>query len=140
MEKIKTKIRQTLYKIRHDYLDYGNIILFIAIILCLSWTYGSIAAMSRNWELAEKIATREKELALLQLEIDTLELENQYYASKEYQELAARRQQNKKLPGELMVYLPENSESAKRKHQNNTSTTNNEASNFEKWMSFLFGA
>ena len=96
--------------------------------------------MSRNWELAEKIATREKELALLQLEIDTLELENQYYASKEYQELAARRQQNKKLPGELMVYLPENSESAKRKHQNNTSTTNNEASNFEKWMSFLFGA
>ncbi|MBR3204336.1 hypothetical protein IKF81_01480 [Candidatus Saccharibacteria bacterium] len=96
--------------------------------------------MSRNWELSQKIATRKKELTLLQLEVETYELENEFYRSEEYQELSARSKQDKKAEGENLVYLPENSEVAKNKYKETTASEENaEPSNFSQWMSFLFG-
>ncbi len=98
--------------------------------------------MSRNWSLAEELASKQREKALLELEVETLELENDYYLSDEYQELAARKYQGKMLAGETMVYLPDNSELAKNKYKT-VATEENLAtetrSNFEQWLSFLFG-
>ena len=96
--------------------------------------------MSRNWELSQKIATRRSELELLNREVQILELENAYYRSAEYQELSARAKQNKKLEGENLVYLPENSEAAKKKYDTLAVAEEVvEPSNFSQWMSFLFG-
>jgi len=95
--------------------------------------------MSRNWELSQKINQKKSELALLELEVRTMELENEYYASVEYQELSARAKQNKKLEGENLVYLPENSEEAKNKYKTVASVAEpEEPSSFSQWMSFLF--
>lgn len=138
MVSFRTKIRRFLYRLRHDYFNFNNIILAIAILLCTFWTYGSISALSRNWELSQRLAARQRELALLKLEIETLELENEYYKTSEYQELAARRQQNKLLPGEKMVYLPPNSASAEQKHAPVPPPTTPD-SNFNQWLAFLFG-
>lgn len=97
--------------------------------------------MSRNWELSQKITTKRRELELLRLEIETIELENDYYRSAEYQELSARAKEDKKLEGENLVYLPENSETAKNKYKSSPENeTAAEPSNFSQWMSFLFGA
>ena len=96
--------------------------------------------MTRNWELEQRVGQRRYEKQLLELEVETLRLENEYYKSAEYQELAAREKQNKMLPGEHLVYLPPNSESAKNKYQNLDTPDYPEPSNFEQWMSFLFGA
>ena len=139
MNGIKLKIRQTIYHLKHGFFAIENIVLMLAIFLCLLWTYQSITSMSRNWELAERLRTDKKSLELLEVEIVAMELENSYYETEEYQELAARRLLNKKLPGENLVYLPENSPATKAKHQT-TSTTIPEKtySNFEKWMQFLF--
>ncbi len=142
MSGIKTKVRKTSYWIKHDLLIFDNVILIIAFIFCLIWTWGSISSMSRNWNLAQELMNRQREKALLELEVDTLELENEYYLSAEYQELAARKYQGKMLPGETMVYLPVNSDEAKRKHNNSTSASTiatEEMSNFSQWMAFLFG-
>jgi hypothetical protein len=77
----------------------------------------------------------------LELEVDNLAAENAYYQTEEYQELAARLRQNKKLPGETMIYLPDNTEEAKAKHKTSEGTINSEPpSNFEQWINFLFGA
>ena len=95
--------------------------------------------MSRNWKLSEKIETKKRELALLELEVETLELENDYYRSEEYEELSARAKQNKKLEGEELVYLPENSAEAKAKTYEKEKPKEKDPSNFSKWMSFLFG-
>lgn len=95
--------------------------------------------MSRNWELTQAIATKERERDLLQLEVDTAKLENLYYSSAEYEELSARAKQNKKLEGENLVYLPENSETAKNKYKETKTELASEPSNFSQWMSFLFG-
>jgi hypothetical protein len=103
--------------------------------------FGSISNLSKNWQLQQETIEKRTELAYLTLQVDNFELENQYYSSEEYQELAARRFQNKKLSGEHLVYLPENSERARRQHQAISSEERallNEKSNLDQWLSFLF--
>ena len=138
-----TRLRRFRYWLKHDLLIFDNVVLLVAFVCCMLWTWGSISSMSRNWNLAQGLLNRQREKALLELEVETLELENEYYLSAEYQELAARKYQNKMLPGETMVYLPANSEQAKHKHDvDPTATTvinTAEMSNFAQWMAFLFG-
>lgn len=137
------KIRQAKYRFVNEWLTVESVVLVIALAACLIWTWGSISSMSRNWSLAQELASRQREKALLELEVETLELENEYYLSNEYQELAARKYQGKKLPGETMVVLPDNSEAARNKHTNSTASGQgnsvDEMSNPEQWLMFLFG-
>ncbi len=137
---MRDKLRKIRYRLRHDFLSLENVVLAVAIIMCLTWTYQSIMAMNRNWELTERLNTERRTLELLKVEVETAELENEYYQTEEYQELAARRM-DKKLPGENMVILPENSEAAKNKHRTiavTVETNTREYSNPEKWLSYLF--
>ena len=135
------KLRRIKYKLKHDFLAVENIVLAVAVAMCLVWTYQSVVAMTRNWELAERLNAEKKNLQLLEIEVEAAELENDYYKTEEYQELAARKLNNKKLSGENMVYLPKNGEAAKNKHQNIEIVVQDEGeeySNIEKWMRFLF--
>ena len=128
------------YKVRHDFLTVENVVLILAILLCLICTYQSIVAMSRNWELTERLTTEKKQLELLSVEVEAAELENDYYKTSEYQELLARKYLDKKMPGENMVIMPENSDQAKNKYAVAVEATEDkkEYSNFEKWMMYLF--
>ena len=140
--KAEAKMRRASYKMTHDYFSFENVVLAIAIALCITWTWRAISSMSRNWELAQRLTTREKDLAIATLEVANLEAENEYYKTAEYQELAARRQQNKKLSGETLIYLPNNTDAAKTKHQvvEEVAEEADEPTNLEQWISFLFGA
>jgi len=136
---IKLKLRRLKYKLRHDFFSVENVVLVLAIFLCLLWTYQSVAAMSRNWELTERLAAEKKELELLNVEVETAALQNEYYRSDEYQELLARKYLDKKTKDEKMVVMPENSEGARNKRQTITKeVTEKDYSNFEKWMMYLF--
>ena len=141
MEKFKTKLRRFYFRIKHDYFSFDNVIFFIAIAACIAWTYSSLSATSRNWELSQKLATKNMELSLIRYEVDNLELENDYYRSAEYKELSARAKQNKMLEGEHLVYLPVNSTAAITKYDTTTdeSSETTVPSNVSQWMSFLFG-
>lgn len=97
--------------------------------------------MSRNWELSERLTAERKSLELAKLEVEATELQNEYYKSNEYQELMARRNLDKKLPGENMVVMPENSDTAKNKHRDEPTAPvieTPEYTNTEKWMMYLF--
>lgn len=135
-------MRRLRYKLKHDFLTVENVVLVLAVGLCLMWTYSAITAMSRNWELSEKLTTERKELELASVEVEAAELENEYYQSEEYQELMARKYLDKQLSGEQMVVMPDNSEEAKHKHDavadDEVAEESGEYSNFEKWMMFLF--
>jgi hypothetical protein len=141
MGELVNKIRKMKFKLSHDFFSVENIVLVIAIAMCLMWTYQSIEAMSRNWKLVEKLNISNKTLELTKLEVEMAQLENEYYSSDEYKELNARKFANKQLPGEQMVYLPDNTEVAKNKHAKIESeiakTSEKEMSNFEKWMAYL---
>ena len=139
MSKIATFFRKINYRLRHGFFTIENVVLLAAIFLCLMWAFKSIEAMSRNWELTERLNSEKRSLELLRIENQLAELENEYYKSDEYQELLARKSANKQLPGEHMVYLPENSEAAKNKHATKAKTTEEvEKTNLEKWLTFLF--
>jgi len=136
---IKTALRKLKYRLKHGFFSIENVVLLIAVVMCLTWTYQSIEAMSRNWELTDRLNTDKKSLELLKVEVEAAELENEYYTTNEYQELAARRLANKQLPGENMVALPENSEAAKNKHKVVAVVKEEkEYSNVEKWWMYLF--
>lgn len=137
--KLDTKLRRFSYKLRHDFLTVENVVLVLAIVLCLMWTFQSIMAMSRNWNLTERLATERRNLELLNVEVEAAELENEYYNTEEYQELMARKHLDKQWAGENMVVMPENSETAKNKHKEVVAMQEEKSySNFEKWMMFLF--
>lgn len=137
---VKDGMRRMKFRMKRDFFTVENVVLMIAIVMCLVWAYQSIAAMSRNWELSERLTTEKKALELLDIEVATAELENEYYKTQEYQELMARKYLDKKAEGENMVILPENSEEAKIKHQKieTEDGSKKEYSNFERWMMYLF--
>ena len=138
MGKIKTFFRRMNYRFRHDFFTIENVVLILAIFLCLIWTYQSIVAMSRNWELSERLTTERKNLELISVEVEMAELENEYYKSDEFQELVARRDLDKKLEGENMVVMPENSDEARNKYKSESVEVQEiERTNFEKWMLYL---
>lgn len=142
MSELTTKFRKLQYWLKHDLFTFERMVFVVAITCCLIWTWGSIDSMSRNWSLAQELMERQREKALLELEVETLELENEYYRSPEYKELAARKYQGKMLAGETMIYLPDNSVAARTKHKNQNDETDIAAmtmGNFEQWMAFLFG-
>ena len=136
---VKDNLRRTKFRLKRDFFTLENIALLLAIVLCLVWTYQSIVAMSRNWKLSETLITEKKELEVLNVEVESAELENEYYKTNEYQELMARKILDKKLSGENMVILPDNSEEAKNKHRVvKVEKQEKSYSNFEKWMMYLF--
>ncbi len=138
---MRDKIRRLKYRLKHDFLSVETIVLIVAVALCLMWTFQSINAMSRNWELTERLNMERQNLALITVEVEAAELENEYYASAEYQELLARKSAGKQLAGEHLVWLPENSDAAKNKHKKfdvPVEEPKKEYSNPEKWFQYLF--
>ena len=138
---VKAELRKLKYRLKHDYFSVENVVLVVAVLMCLTWTYQSIEAMSRNWTLTEKLNAEQRSLELVKVEVEAAELENEYYQTDEYQELMARKLAGKQLPGEKMVYMPENSEAAKNKHQETVvaveEAETKEYSNPEKWLMYL---
>lgn len=140
-ERLEMKARRLKAKFLQEFLAPERLILLSVPVLLILFLFGSITSLSKNWGLRQEIHEREAEVAYLELQVESNELENQYYASEEYQELAARRLQNKKLSGETLVYLPQNTERARMKHRSETNDEKNlrtEKTNFEQWLSFLF--
>ncbi len=139
MKELKTKFRRVKYWLTRN-MTVNRFLILAFILLCLNWTYSAIISLSRNWQLEQRLAAKQREAKILELEVETIELENQYLSSEEYQELAARDKANKIMPGESLVYLPKNSEAAKTKHATEAvATAYVEPSNFHQWLSFLFG-
>lgn len=141
-ERIEAKGRRLKAKLLQEILVPERILLAIVPVFLLFWMINSVSNISKNWSLQQEVIEREAELAYMNLEVESFELENQYYSSEEYQELAARKLQNKKLKDEILVYLPKNTERAKNKHRAATNEENrikNEKSNIDQWLSFLFG-
>ena len=140
-ERLEAKIRRIKAKLCQEILVPEKLVLLSIPFLLLIWLIGSISSLNRNWTLQQEIVEKETEKSYLELQVENYELENQYYASEEYQELSARKLQNKKLAGETLVYLPKNSERARSKHKeatNEETQIKNERSNFDQWMNFLF--
>ncbi len=123
------------------YTTLNTVVILIGAIVVSGWVWGSITTMQRNYALQKEVDARERKLALTQLEVDTMQLQKNYYASDEYKELAARERLGLAAPGEKVLLLPPNSAAAKATNitEKSPTATTRTLTNFEQWMLFLFG-
>jgi len=138
----KINIRRIYYLFRHKYLTLNNGVILVAFVIAASWVWGSLDVMQRNYLLQKELDDKSRQLIVTELDTENAKLQQRYYQTNEYKELAVRDKLGLASPGESVLILPENSQSAKDADDESTITTPVEIvsiSNFEQWMNFLFG-
>lgn len=131
------KLKQIYDRLRQQYFTTYNLILAITVIVAIFWIWGSLGMMQRNYKLQKRMDDKERELIIAQLSVDKARLEQRYYQTAEYQELAVRERLNLALPGEHLLILPPNSKEAQQEEE--TVRPEEPLSNFQQWMNFLTG-
>lgn len=138
-------IRRFIYHAKHQYLTMNNMVLLAAAVIAISWAWASVQEVQRNYELQRKVDDKRRQLALAELQTQTLEFEQRYYKSREYQSLEAKRRLGLAEPGEKVVVLPPNSDTAKSLDDSQQPTVLTVAADgetpppFQQWMNFLLG-
>lgn len=137
----KINIRRLIYTARHKYLTLNNVVILVAFLIAASWVWGSLGMMQRNYNLQKEVDIKKRQLELVELQRDNLNLQKRYYQTAEYQELAARESLGLVRPGEKVLILPENSQAAIDADATKKATTVAvvQTSNIEQWVNFLFG-
>jgi hypothetical protein len=134
-------IRRLYYRIRHQYLTQNNAVLAVGVFVAISWAWGSVQAMERNYALQKEVDYKRRELQLARLQTETLRFEQNYYESDEYKELAIRERLGLVNPGEKVLILPPNTETSDDSVGKSTQPIPQRVSqsNFQQWANFLFG-
>jgi len=138
----KINIRRAYYHISHKYFTLNYVVIAIAFLIAASWVWGALGVMQKNYTLQKQVDYKQQQLELAQLQTTNLQLEQKYYQTSEYQELAARQDLGLAQPGESVLILPPNSQAAiNADSQSATQTTAVPLlkSNFQQWVDFLFG-
>lgn len=118
----------------------NNAVLLAAFLLAISWMWGTMEALQKNFTLQQTVDRTAQEVELLDLEAQMLEFEKRYYESDEYLELAARARLNVAAPGEKLLILPENTVTDDTyQPQVTPAPPVDPPSNFSQWMNFFFG-
>lgn len=135
-------LHRAIYRIKHDLLTLNNVIIGLAAIVAIGWVWGSLGVMQRNYTLQQTLNRKNQELQLTTLQTEGLKLEQNYFKTEEYQELAVRARLGKGLPGEKVLIVPKQVETTTPLPQaasRQSSPDDEPPTNFEQWMRFLFG-
>ena len=124
---------------KRKYFNLQTATIIVALYIAISWAWGALNMMDRNYRLQKELSKKQQELQLIEVESITLELEKKYYQTREYQELAARKNLGLVLPGEKVLILPPNTSTDSTSKKDSTDKITKK-SNFQEWMDFLSGA
>lgn len=81
-------------------------VLFVIVVLLISWS--GVKTIQTNYGLQKQIAALQKQNELQALANDNLRLQNEYFNSNQYLELAARQNFGLGAPGEKELLVPAN--------------------------------
>jgi len=139
----KINIRKTYYHFVHDFLTVNNAVIVFALIIASSWVWGSLQMMQRNYSLQRELDDKKRQLMIAQLDTENAKLEQRYYKTKEYQELAVREKLGLVAPGESVLILTGDANYKEVASEDAKTTQKKQdiesSSNFRQWMNFLFG-
>lgn len=85
---------------------FAGQVLFAVIVLLVSWS--GVKAIDTNYSLEKQISALQEQNNLKQLENSNMQLQNNYYNSKQYLELSARQNFGLAAPGEKELLVPQN--------------------------------
>lgn len=120
------------------YYTLDNLVLLVAVMIALGWIWATMDTLQNNFRLQAEVNQLEQQVQQSDLETQNLALENQYYASPEYQEIEARKRLNKAAPGEHLLLLPPNIQdsSTQATSQGDVLAA---TPNLQAWLNFFFG-
>ncbi|MGB4762443.1 MAG: hypothetical protein WBP12_03770 [Candidatus Saccharimonas sp.] len=142
-----TDIRKRLVHFWHAHGTLNNIVMAVALVIATGWAWGSVSMIQTNFNAQKSLEDQRRQLELTQLEVDTLQYQQNYYKTDEYKDLAARKDLGLASPGEDVLLLPPNTQAVKDQDAADAEKTAVQASgessitesNFDQWMSFLTG-
>jgi hypothetical protein len=139
----KINIRRAYYQFRHKYLTLNNVVVLIGLMIAAGWVWGSLNVLQRNYALQKELDDKTRQLIVAQLNTESAQLEQRYYQTDEYKELAVRERLGLGTPGESVLILPPNSDVVIKASKTTTTTTSTVTpepkSNMLQWIDFLFG-
>ena len=131
---LKAKTRRAKYYFSNDILTLSNIIMVSVMFISVIWVWGNITAMEKNYAIQKKLELKQRQALIDEISYKTLEYEQKYLKSSEYQELAVREKLGLAMPGEHVLILSKYPEEQKERRTEALKT-----SNFTQWINFLFG-
>ncbi len=120
-----------------------NIFFIIALLVALSVTWKIIDQVNYNYELEQQADETRAMINLLNQQKKNQTLNNEFFRSDYYLDLAKREQQGYTLPDESVLIINENKIiQIKNEYQpkiNTPEETVQESSNLQNWQNFIFG-
>lgn len=121
------------------YMTVQNIGLFVAGAIALSWVWGSVQTLQKNYQHQREVDANKQKISLMKLQNQNLEYQKAYLNSSEFLELEARERLGLAYTGEKLVILPSSREITDTSAAQTYSGENMiEKSNLNKWLDFLF--
>ena len=84
LETLHTQSKRLLYRLRRDFLTLNNVVIVVALLIALNWTWNSIEVMQQNYELQQSVDAKRRQVELERLRVDTLQLESKFYTTLEW--------------------------------------------------------
>lgn len=112
-------------------------------------SYNTSNVILQNYRLEKDVREAQQKVSIAELELESQRLQNEYYKTDAFLEIAARKQLSKGLPDEKLVIVPKSVALALVPQTEDISTTqttrpsedlsSEDLNNFEKWIKFLGG-
>ena len=121
-----------------------GLLVFLGIVLLISWS--GTKAIETNYKLQKQIAGLDQQNAVQQLINKNLQLQNQYYATGQYLELAGRESFGLARPGETVLIVPKTvalaqtvtlPDTEQKQTVKTKATQPTYQRNFQAWMDFF---
>lgn len=141
IDKIKNLVSSKNFR---SYFTLGAMGAYLIAAVSLSVAWASTKAIQRNYQLMKQVSVLEQEADIAEQKVANQKLENEYYKSDAFLELAARTQLNKAAPGEKLMIVPKKVALSKLPAGTDTVATVSEATktelpNWQAWLQFLTG-
>jgi cell division protein FtsB len=130
-------------------IDARNIGLYIFALIVLAITWSGVKTVQRNYELQKKISEIKQQNTVIDLQNQNTDLQNKYFQTDEYVELAARQNLGLAAPGEKVLIVPKSvamkyvdpslSSSGNAADSGSFNHRSKYVKNMESWRDFLLG-
>ena len=127
--------------------DVRNVVLYVFALIVLAITWSTVKTIQSNYDLQKQISLLKQQNDILALQNSNQRLQNRYYQTDSYQELAARQNLGLAAPGEKILLVPKKialkyAGSTTEAIAEQATTSDNRSrytKNIEAWRDFLLG-
>ncbi len=131
----------TLHHIVNRYrqlVTIQNIGLAVAVVIALSWVWGAVSTLQKNYQHQRQVDLNNQQIALEKLQNQNFQYQQAYYKSDEFLELSARQKLGLAKPGEHLVILPSSEHITDTVVAKKVVKSRDNESNIDRWFNFFF--